>query len=54
MKSTETSRSSGPETGDGGFQEDRDKTLFDQAIAGMLTKASVPLDEKQLSKLVPW
>ena len=44
MKSAVASCSPNPESGDDCFQEDNNKILLDQAIAGMLTKACVFLD----------
>jgi hypothetical protein len=52
MKSAETSQSPGLEGCDYCFQEDGDETLLDQAIAGMLQRASMSLDEGQLRSLV--
>jgi hypothetical protein len=51
MKSADASQSPDLEGGDDCFQEDGDETLLDQAIAGMIQRASMYLDEGQLDKL---
>jgi hypothetical protein len=43
IKSADASQSSDLEGGDDCFQEDGDETLLDQAIAGMLQRASMYL-----------
>jgi len=51
MKSVDASQSPDLESGDDYFQADGDETLLDQAIAGMLQRASMYLAEGQLAKL---
>jgi hypothetical protein len=51
MKSANASQSPDLEGGDDCFQEDGDETLLDQAIAGMLQRASLYLAERQLAKI---
>ena len=51
MKSVDASQSPDLEGGDDCFQKDGDETLLDQAIAGMIQRASMYLDEGQLAKL---
>jgi len=51
MKSADASQSPDLEGGDDCFQEDGDETLLDQAMAGMLQRASIYLAEGQLAKL---
>jgi hypothetical protein len=50
MKSADASQSPDLEGGDDCFQEDGDETLLDQAIAGMLQRASMYLSEGQFAK----
>jgi hypothetical protein len=51
MKSVDAPQSLDLEGGDDCFQEDGDETLLDQAIAGMLQRASIYLAEGPLAKL---
>jgi len=51
MKSADASQFPDLEGGDDCFQKDGDETLLDQAIAGMLQRASMYLAEGQLAKL---
>ena len=51
MKSADASQSPDLKGGEDCFQEDGDETLLDQAIFGMLQRASMYLDEGQLAKL---
>ena len=51
MGSADASQSPDREGGDDCFQEDGDETLLDQAIARMLQRASMYLDEGRLAKL---
>jgi hypothetical protein len=51
MKSADASQSPDLEGGDDCFQEDGDETVLDQAIAGMLQRASMYLDQGKLAKL---
>jgi len=51
MKSADASQSPDLKGGDDCFQEDGDQTLLDQAIAGMLQRASMHLDEGQSANL---
>jgi len=49
MKSAHASQSPDLEGGDDSFHEDGDETLLDQAIAGMLQRASIYMAEWQLA-----